>query len=270
MTTVFAQAHRCLMAERASDKVQLTVLTGQAWRLQHLSVNTPEHAAEAIPHAGQPAHLQLVQPRALPQRKLNSPEGRAALLHAIAHIEFNAINLAWDAVYRFRGLPVAYYDDWIKVAVEEAWHFSLIEAQLQALGVQYGDLPAHNGLWSMALETDYDPMVRMALVPRLLEARGLDATPAIIKRLQAQNDEILIPILDIILRDEIGHVAIGSHWFQHFCQQRGLEPESTFRQLLNKHFNGQLRGPFNHPARLAAGFSAAELAVLEDWGRRVD
>jgi uncharacterized ferritin-like protein (DUF455 family) len=265
MANLFTQAYRCLLADTATDKVYLTILTALAWQQNRLSCQTPATAAVTMTQPGQPARLQLVPPKAVPRRRLGAPEGRIALLHAIAHIEFNAINLAWDAVYRFRELPPAYYADWVKVALEEAWHFSLIQTQLQQAGVNYGDLPAHNGLWEMAVETDYDPMVRMALVPRLLEARGLDATPAIIRRLQAEQDQVLISILDIILHDEIGHVAIGSQWFHYFCQQRGLTPEKTFQNLLSTHFMGQLRGPFNHPARLAAGFSAAELAVLENW-----
>lgn len=264
-TDLFSQAHRCLMTQTASDKIYLTLLSAQAWQFNRLSLIPPETAPLRIAQPGQPSTLQLVDPKTVPRRRLGTAHGQAALLHALAHIEFNAINLAWDAVYRFRDLPRAYYDDWVRVAYEEAYHFSLLQAQLQAMSLDYGDLPAHNGLWEMALATDHDPLLRMALVPRLLEARGLDATPNLINRLKTQKNNPLVSILDIILQDEIGHVAIGSHWFHYLCQQRGLPPESTFFQVLTKHFTGQLRPPFNYAARLAAGFSEAELAQLEHW-----
>jgi uncharacterized ferritin-like protein (DUF455 family) len=181
----------------------------------------------------------------------------------VAHIEFNAINLALDAVYRFRDLPEAYYGDWLQVAAEEAYHFSLLRERLRELDCTYGELPAHNGLWEQACKTDHDVLIRMALVPRVLEARGLDVTPGMMQRLREVGDEPTIAILEIILRDEIGHVRIGSHWFRYCCAQRGLEPEATFRQLIREVLQGPLRGPFYTEARLQAGFSANELAQLE-------
>jgi uncharacterized ferritin-like protein (DUF455 family) len=206
---------------------------------------------------GRPARLRLVAPRDVPQRGLGSAAGRAALLHAVAHIEFNAINLALDACCRFRGLPAAYYADWLGVAQDEARHFMLLRTRLRELGHDYGDFPAHNGLWEAAEKTAADPLLRMALVPRVLEARGLDVTPGMIRRLREAGDEATVSILQVILDEEVAHVRIGTHWFRHLCAQRGLEPVGTFRRLLAEH-GMQLRPPFNVAARTAAGFSVDE------------
>jgi uncharacterized ferritin-like protein (DUF455 family) len=168
----------------------------------------------------------------VPQRSPTTEEGRARLLHAIVHIEFSAINLALDHAARFRGLPEQYYADWIGVAADEAYHFSILRERLNSLGYDYGDFPAHAGLWEMAMKTADDPLARMALVPRLLEARGLDATPPIQRRLEQVGDDASARVLDIILRDEIGHVGLGDHWFRQLCNERNLEPESTYRALL--------------------------------------
>ncbi|MFP5404216.1 MAG: ferritin-like domain-containing protein [Gammaproteobacteria bacterium] len=221
---------------------------------------------------GLPARPELVPPKQMPRRRADTPAGRAALVHALAHIEFNAINLALDAAYRFAGLPADYYADWLHVADEEAQHFELLNAHLATLGHAYGDFKAHTGLWDMALKTAHDPLVRMALVPRVLEARGLDATPLIAAKLKAANDTRMIEILGIVERDEIGHVAIGSRWFAWLCAERGIDPEATFRQLLVDYDAPALKPPFNFAARRQAGFSAPELAWLEQMseteGRR--
>jgi len=212
---------------------------------------------------GRPALPELVAADAVPRRSPFTPEGHAALLHAIAHIEFNAINLALDCVARFPAMPECFAADWLKVAAEEAYHFGLVCERLAALGHRYGDFPAHNGLWEMAVKTDADLCARMALVPRVLEARGLDATPPIIAKLKAVGDEATVAVLDIILRDEIGHVAIGDHWFRICCAERGLEPESTYEVLIEAFEAPPPKPPFNREARLAAGFSEAELARFE-------
>lgn len=217
----------------------------------------------ALPEPGRPTRPELVPPRKVPRRGLGTPEGRAALVHAVAHIEFNAINLALDAVYRFRGLPNAYYEDWLRVAEEEGRHFAMLDKRLRAMGLRYGDLPAHNGLWEMAVRTADDWLLRMALVPRVLEARGLDVTPGIIERLRQAGDGETVAALELILREEIGHVAIGSRWFAHACAQRGLEPEATFQTLLREYAPGQVMGMLHHEARLKAGFSETELDALE-------
>ncbi len=213
---------------------------------------------------GRPALPRLVPAKQVPGRSPFTLEGRAALIHAICHIEFNAINLALDAVWRFDNLPEAYYFDWLQVAAEEALHFTLLRGHLQTLGHDYGDFDAHDGLWQMAEATAGDIVARMALVPRTLEARGLDATPPIQAKLGKAGDAAAVAILDIILRDEIGHVAIGNRWYGWLCARKGLDAEALYPQLVARYAAPRLRGPFNLAARRAAGFSAAELAWLDD------
>jgi uncharacterized ferritin-like protein (DUF455 family) len=200
---------------------------------------------------------------ALPRRAMNTPEGRAAMIHAMVHIEFNAINLALDAVWRFAGMPREYYADWLRVADEEALHFDLLAAHLGTLGYAYGDWTAHNGLWDLAMKTQHDVLARMALLPRTMEARGLDVTPGMKAKLAQAGDAAVGPIMDVILRDEIGHVAIGNRWFNWLCERRGLDPLATCRALAAEHRAPALRGPFNLEARRAAGFSESELAALD-------
>jgi uncharacterized ferritin-like protein (DUF455 family) len=211
---------------------------------------------------GRPARPELLAPQAMPRRQLNGRENHAALIHALTHIEFNAINLALDAVQRFPGLPPGFYGDWFQVAAEEAYHFTLLRDHLRAQGKDYGDFPAHDGLWEMALKTAHDPLARMALVPRLMEARGLDVTPDIQRKLKGFGDPAGAALLDIILRDEIGHVAAGDRWFRHLCEQRGLQAEAAFRDLLSLPGVPRPRRPFNATARLAAGFTEREIAAL--------
>jgi uncharacterized ferritin-like protein (DUF455 family) len=189
-------------------------------------------------------------------------------VHAIAHIEFNAIDLAWDAVYRFRGLPHAYYADWVSVANDEARHFSLLRARLQELGYDYGDFDAHNGLWEMAEKTAHDGLARMALVPRVLEARGLDVTPGMIVKLRSLGDSATVAILETILREEVAHVAAGSRWYRWYCERAGIDPAPRFRELLGEYARAVLYGPFNFEARSAAGFDDEELRMLEAFVER--
>ncbi len=214
------------------------------------------------PLPGRPPRPQLVPPAQVPQRSPFTREGRAALLHAVAHIEFNAINLALDAIWRFPGLPEPYYRDWLRVAGEEALHFGLLVEHLATLGHAYGDFDAHDGLWEMVQKTAHDVLARMALVPRTLEARGLDATPPMQARLRKAGDERAVAILDVILRDEVGHVAIGNHWFRWLCERDGLDPLATYETLAQRHGAPRPRGPFNLEARSAAGFRPDELARL--------
>ncbi|MGH8461058.1 MAG: ferritin-like domain-containing protein [Stenotrophobium sp.] len=211
---------------------------------------------------GRPAQPLLIHPSQVQRRGLGTPEGRAALIHAVAHIEFNAINLALDACWRFRGMPADYYRDWLSVAKDEARHFLMLQQRLQELGCAYGDFSAHNGLWEAAEKTRHDVLVRMALVPRVLEARGLDVTPGMILRLQRAGDPETVRILEIILQDEVRHVAIGTHWFHTLCAQRALEPTASFRTLLVE-YGMRLRPPFNHEARRIAGFVGAEFEPLD-------
>jgi uncharacterized ferritin-like protein (DUF455 family) len=205
----------------------------------------------------------LVEPRQLPRRSLHTVQGRIALLHAVAHIEFTAIVLAWDIAYRFREMPAGFAVDWLGVAIEEARHFDAVRQRLRELGADYGDLPAHRGLWDLAEQTAGDVLHRLALVPRFMEARGLDVTPPMIETLTAEGDADSVAILDMILREEVGHVALGSRWFRHVAAQRGVDPEITYFDLVRAYIKGGVRGPFNQAARRAAGFSDDELIRLE-------
>lgn len=211
---------------------------------------------------GRPAQPVLVAPREVVHRSMGTAEGRAAMVHAMAHIEFNAINLALDAIWRFDTMPREYYGDWLLVASEEALHFSLLTAHLQTLGFPYGCFTAHNSLWDMVEKTRHDVLARMALVPRTMEARGLDASPAVRAKLAQAGDMGAAVILDRILQDEVGHVLIGNRWYGWLCAQRGLEPVATYAALANEYKAPILRGPFNLDARRAAGFSEAELEAL--------
>ena len=260
----FAAAEICLACADPQRKGALTRQFAAAIRSGELTRPETPSAPQPIAMPGRPARPRLVAPRELAQRGLGTAEGRAALIHAVAHIEFNAINLAWDAVYRFRDLPDDYYRDWAEVAADEARHFALLEARLAELGHAYGDFDAHDGLWDMAMRTADSCLARMALVPRVLEARGLDVTPGMIERLRQFGDTGTVAILEVILREEVAHVAAGSRWFEWCCAREGVEPQATFRELLERHFRGGLRGPFNVDARLRAGFSAVELDRLAE------
>jgi uncharacterized ferritin-like protein (DUF455 family) len=242
----------------------LTTMTDAAQVAGALSSETriPE-PAQVLP--GRPPRPVLVPPTEVPHRSPFTTDGLAALLHAVCHIEFNAINLALDAVWRFAGMPVDFYRDWLRVADEEATHFGLLRDHLDLLGHGYGDFPAHDGLWEMCVKTQHDITARMALVPRTLEARGLDATPLIQARLRKVGTPAAlraVDILDTILRDEVGHVAIGNRWYGWLCARQGLEPLSHYRHLARLHAAPRLRPPFNDEARRAAGFSQAELDDL--------
>jgi uncharacterized ferritin-like protein (DUF455 family) len=219
--------------------------------------------AQALP--GRPARPHLIHPARVARRSPTRPEGLAALLHAIVHIEFNAINLALDTVWRFDGMPRDYYLDWTRVAGEEAYHFTLLADHLATLGHAYGDFDAHDGLWSMCEKTKDDVVARMALVPRTLEARGLDATPQIQQKLRQVNTPAAlraVEILDVILRDEVGHVAIGNHWYKWLCTRDALNPIEFYPHLVERYAAPKLHAPFNTEARRRAGFTEEELAFL--------
>ena len=211
---------------------------------------------------GRPLKPELVSPKLVPKRRMDTLEGKAGLLHALAHIEFNAMNLALDAIWRFPDMPKEYYEDWLKVAKEEAYHFGLINEHLQSLGFTYGDFTAHNSLWEMVERTTDSVMARMALVPRTMEARGLDAVPMIRDRFIQIKETRAIEILDIILRDEIGHVLIGNRWFNYLCAKKKISPITTYRELAAQYRAPVLKAPFNIEARKQAGFTAEELSLL--------
>ncbi|CAN7249852.1 ferritin-like domain-containing protein [Pseudoxanthomonas sp. LjRoot168] len=263
MATLFEAARICLDAWDIDTKVALTQDYATAFARGELAACPDAPPPAPIRMPGRPPRPVLVHPRDLPRRGLGSVPGRAAFIHAIAHIELNAIDLAWDAVYRFRGLPAAFYADWVGVAHDESRHFVLLRDRLRELGYDYGDFDAHNGLWEMTEKTAHDGLARMALVPRVLEARGLDVTPGMIVKLRDLGDEQTVAILDVILREEVAHVAAGSRWFRWYCEQRGVEPRARFRELLRQYAGGYLHGPFNIEARLLAGFDEDELAALE-------
>jgi uncharacterized ferritin-like protein (DUF455 family) len=218
--------------------------------------------AQAISLPGRPLKPELVLPKLVPKRRMDTPEGRAGLLHSLAHIEFNAMNLALDAIWRFSDMPKEYYKDWLKVAKEEAYHFDLVNEHLRSLGFSYGDFPAHNSLWEMVERTTDSVMARMALVPRTMEARGLDAVPSIRDRFKQIKEVRAVEILEIILNDEIGHVLIGNRWFNYLCGKEGVSPITAYRELAAKYRAPVLKGPFNIEARKKAGFTTEELSLL--------
>ncbi len=258
---LFAGAARCL--EIADPEGKCTATT-RLWQRLRCGALQMDEDTRVLPMGapGRPATPELVAPGQVPRRRPGSPAGRAALVHAIAHIEFNAINLALDAAYRFRSMPAAFYTDWISVAADEARHYQLLQSRLLELGHKYGDFPAHNGLWEMAERTAESCLERMALVPRVLEARGLDVTPGMIKRLQQAGDEETAGILEVILAGEVRHVEVGTRWFRYCCAEQGVESESTFIKLLSRTFGGSIRGPFNLPARFEAGFTQQEMDAI--------
>jgi uncharacterized ferritin-like protein (DUF455 family) len=258
-----------LAALRLTDpdaKVEATRSLATRTRSQPLEPAPQRAAGDEAGVPGRPERPLRVAATAVEKRSPFTAEGRAALVHSICHIEFNAINLALDAVWRFDGMPEAYYRDWLRVADEEALHFSLLQTHLRGMGHAYGDFSGHDGLWSMCEKTCDDVLARMALVPRTLEARGLDATPLIqakLRRVATPDALAACTILDLILRDEIGHVAIGNRWYRWLCERDGLDPVAHYRVLYRRHEAPRLRAPFNLEARALAGFTDEELRALQ-------
>lgn len=260
-----ALALRCLRIADPDEKCVFTARIAAAWRDGALTLDASP-PVEALVEPGRPARPELVPPGQVARRGYANDRERAVLLHALAHIEFNAVNLGWDAVFRFRGLPTAYYDDWVGVAADEARHFLLLRERLREYGHEYGDFSAHNGLWEMALNTADDVVARMALVPRVLEARSLDVVPGIVRKLRGIGDHASAEVLELIEREEVAHVAAGSRWFRYACELGGLEPVATFKALIEKYMKGRIKGPFRMEARRAAGFDADEITLLEELG----
>lgn len=258
---IFSLASECLGAASVEEKLAASGRAA-AWIAAHDFAVESNAPPLPIAQPGRPPRPRLVHPRELAQRGLGSEAGRAALVHAVAHIEFNAIDLAWDAVYRFRDMPSEYYRDWAQVAADETKHFRLLSARLAEMGYTYGDFDAHNGLWEMAVKTSKSCLERMALVPRVLEARGLDVTPGMIARLRDVGDLRTIDILEVILSEEVAHVAAGSRWFAWCCAREGVDTEQTFARLVAEHAHGALKPPFNAAARRAAGFGEREMLDL--------
>lgn len=254
----------CLMQTDPGRKLDETRAAQQAWQEGKLKPNFQAPAPQTVPQPGRPPKPVLVLPGKVPKRGYHTLQQRGALLHSLAHIEFNAINLAWDAVYRFRDLPHAFYNDWISVACDEAKHFAMLQKCLQTMGYNYGDFAAHNGLWQTAVDTAGDLVLRMALVPRVLEARGLDITQSIETRLRQANEHEAADALVVIRQEEVAHVRIGTHWFRYGCQQRNWDPHETFFRLVRQYMPHVLRTktPMDRQARMQAGFTCQELDAL--------
>ena len=260
---LFAMAERCLFG---CDVDTLLVLTHQARAKLAAGCLSllGRPAIRAIQQTCFPERPVLMLPRDMPRRRMDSEQGKAAFFHALAHIEFVAIYLAWDIVYRFPGLPDAFYKDWLIIADEEAQHFALIREHLRQFGMDYGDLPAHSGLWWHARDTAHDVLARLAIVPRCMEARGLDVTPGMIEKFRIAGDEQAVAILNRIYQDEIGHVQRGSFWFEQLARKAGLVPEDHYKALLLDFYKGKPKGPFNREMRIIAGFTENELDWLEE------
>ena len=262
--TLVCAAVSVLETADAREKAGIARETAAAWFRRDVSCTRGNRAIPDRP--ARPEKPELKRPRDVPRRKINAnPEGRIALLHALAHIELNAIDLAFDIVARFldAGLPEQFYDDWIAVGDDEARHFLLLDDRLRDLGAAYGDLPAHDGLWQASMETAHDVLARLAIVPMVLEARGLDVTLPMIERLRVAGDDQSANCLQVIHDDEIGHVAVGKKWFDWLCEDRGIEPIPTWRGLVQTHFKGGLKPPFNADSRDRAGFPEDYYAGLE-------
>jgi uncharacterized ferritin-like protein (DUF455 family) len=262
LTTLAAAAVAVLQTAVPAEKARAARALAAAWRggaITEIGTATPP----ARP--ARPARPELKRPGEVPRRKINrGSAGRGALLHALAHIELNAVDLAVDIMARFthEDLPRGFYDDWLTVADEEGKHYLLLAERLTELGLAYGDLPAHDGLWQAAEVTAHDLLARLAVVPLVLEARGLDVTPVMIAKLRAAEDLESAAVLQVIYAEEIGHVAIGKRWFDRLCAQRGEAPQAAWQALVRQHFKGQLKPPFNDAARQEAGFPADFYATL--------
>ena len=254
-----AAALHALLEPDPAVKAQAVAALAAACRAGAVRIDADAPMATPAGIPGRPARPELVPPLQVGRRSMGTPEGRAMLVHALAHIEFNAVNLALDALWRFPGMPEQYYLDWLLVADEEALHFTLLSSHLGTLGFAYGDFPGHDSLWEMVAKTSDDVLARMALVPRTLEARGLDAIPPLRKKIAQAGDLAAALILDRLLIDEVGHVEIGNRWYLHLCLERGLAPLATYDELTVRYKAPVLKGPFNIEGRRAAGFSEAEL-----------
>lgn len=267
---LFKDAEEVLMCADPVEKAQASIELYDQWcslpqpSLDSLVKLPSISVVRALDAPGRPEKPELVEARHLPRRGMGSIAGRIGLIHSLAHIEFNAINLALDAVYRFRDMPTDYYEDWLRVASDEGQHFLLLHARLASLDSHYGALKAHDGLWDMARRTCHDILVRMALVPRILEARGLDVAPPMIEKLQRLGDEDTANILQRIYTDEITHVEVGNRWFRYLCEQRELDGTEVFRDLLKGENSAYLRSPYNEKARLQAGFNEEELTLIKE------
>lgn len=250
-------ARAIVSASDPHEKVRLARVTARAWYRRRLSLGRLGAVKPMPERPGRPERPQLLPPRAMPRRSAQGERGRIALLHSLAHIELNAVDMTWDLIGRFIGetMPQSFYDNWVRVGVEETKHFGLLTERLAAYGAAYGDLPAHDGLWQAAQATGESLIARVAVVPLVLEARGLDVSPAIMASLEEAGDTASAWVLSVIYRDEKRHVAFGARWFRYLCERAGLAPEPAFHALVRRHFRGPIKPPFNDKARAEAGLT---------------
>ena len=268
MSDIFFYIEKALTSTSVSETLQMTRRAFEVSQSGSLFDNESERKIIPIDQVGFPEEPRCVPPRELPRRRLGSEAGKRSFIHAIAHIEFNAIKLALDIAYRFNGLPDQFYKDWVFVANDECKHFDLLCEHLKTFDCEYGDIPSHDGLWSMAVKTESDLIARLSLVPRYLEARGLDVTPAMLDKLYAQKDLASAAVLEVILEDEVTHVEYGTKWLDFVCSNEGLDREEEFVKHVDHFLKGQILGPFNKPLRKRAGFSDKELLELERLDKR--
>jgi len=266
MNNLYEQAKIGFLTADPDEKIALTLDIAGDWFGKKLSWREGA-AVELLNEPGRLDKPEIVLPKDVRKRKLGSEEGRAALIHSLAHIELTAINLAWDTIYRYRDMPKEYYDDWVQCAQEEASHFMMLRDRLKEMGYDYGSFTAHNELWKMAVTTSGDLMDRMGIVHRVFEARALDVVPNSLKKFEKLNDTKMVKALTTICNDEIGHVSAGTRWFRYRCEQEKIDPDTTFFKLLKEYMSGPLSGPFNREARLACGFSENEMDGLEKQSR---
>lgn len=262
-------ARAIVAANDPVDKVRLAKATAKAWQARKLSLGALATLPPMAERPGRPARPELLPPRAMPRRSTQGERGRIALLHSLAHIELNAVDMTWDLVGRFIGepMPMSFFDNWVQVGLEEACHFEMVSKRLAELGAAYGDMPAHDGLWQAANATGGSLIARLAVVPLVLEARGLDVSPSMIASLETAGDTASATVLGVIYRDEKRHVAFGAKWFRFLCESRGLAPEATFQALVRTHFRGPLKPPFNDKARSEAGLTPGFYKPLVAIGR---
>ncbi len=258
---IFSLAYACLSERQLEQKLSLSEKTAKTILTGCVEVLPTKINFNSL-SPGRPEKPELIAPKELPKRNLQTIEGRAAMIHSFAHIEFNAINLVWDLICRFQDMPLEFYLDWAQVAAEETHHFELLQRQLNQLGYDYGDFTAHNGLWDIADKTAHDLLLRLAVVPRIMEARGLDVTPDLINRFRQIKDETTSLLLELILEEEIGHVRIGTKWYRYQCDKLNQDPEVTFEKIVREYMPSNKSKKINHEARLMAGFSQSELQCI--------
>lgn len=251
------RATQVLNTADGAEKTALSRRHAADWFAARAGTHAPIEIGTATPplHPARPEHPELLSPRDVPKRKPGSPAGQIALLHAVAHIELNAVDLHWDIIARFSHvpMPMGYFDDWVKAADEESKHFNLLCDCLASLGSHYGALPAHTGMWRAAEDTAHDLMGRLAVVPMVLEARGLDVTPGMIKIFRQAKLPQVIEALEVIYSEEVGHVAYGSKWFHFLCGRENIDPKEAFHTLVRRYFHSTLKPPFNEEKRAEAG-----------------